>query len=87
MDRAQRPAAAGERHPFDLSVHLRTVMTSITHDPDNGRTLRRERKMAAPAADIMMPPEQCPVGKGEGKAIRHRAGGQVENGLDIAAQP
>lgn len=43
-------------------------------------------KMAAAAANIMMPPQQSPIGKGEGKAVGHGACRQVEQRLDYPAQ-
>ena len=87
MDRAQRFAAAGKRHPFDFPVDPRMIMASLARDTDDGRTLYGQRKMAAPAANIMMATQQCPVGKGKRKAIRYRAGGKGQHGLDIAGQP
>ncbi len=46
--------------------------------------LGSERQMASPGCDIMVATDQCPVGKGEGKAIGHGPARQVEEAFEIA---
>src|SRR3546814_3342852 len=66
------------RHPLDLLIDMDAIMPVLAHYPDHRGALDGKGHMTAPRRDIMMAPDQGPIGKCEGKAVRHSASGQVE---------